>query len=115
MEKFKHECTEIQNPSLKLALLNAEKYPNLAAQLQIMDFPSLMIVTEGNKIRPWPFASRFLTKEAIEFMSKGQWDRLPVYERMLKTAPTLTGWQFKVFTLFGRINVSPQACRLFLN
>ncbi len=82
LEHFKSQYSQVVNDALKLGIVDADAHPEMVYHLQSRQFPSLALVTEDLRIRPWPFVGRRMNSEILSFLEHSQWRYLPVFQRL---------------------------------
>lgn len=106
-----HFPSAIRSPHLKLATVDCNAHPMIAAALQVRHYPSLQMVTEEGRLREWPFELRKLDKKASWFLAKSQWSHLPVYQllRPLDASLVLSAIQIALFNKVHRLGGKAQS------
>jgi hypothetical protein len=68
---------------MKIGSIDAHKYPNLVDLLQVKEYPSIRLLTEGGRLRPWPIeyprSRDDIHRIMFEFLKSRQWLQIPVF------------------------------------
>lgn len=106
MRRFKeHFITKYAQSTDKLnfAIIDAEKYPFLAGQLQVREYPSLSFVTESGRLRPWPFTRiEYINQDILRFFTHSLWSHLPVYQQLHLESSNISGIQIAIFNMIAK-------------
>jgi hypothetical protein len=115
LEHFKSHYDQVVNDGLKLGIADVEAHPEMIYHLQTRQCPSLVLVTDDLRIRPWPFAGRRMTPEILAFLEHSQWRYLPVFQRLNQNVVhPLYLKQLRIFNYFTKQLVSSLAVRSFV-
>ena len=107
MEHFKSHYAQVVNEALQLAIVDVEAHPEMIYHLQSRQYPSLTLVTEDSRIRPWPFPGRRMNPEILAFLEHSQWRYLPVFQRLnTNEAHPLYLKQLRLYNHFAKQLVS---------
>lgn len=101
LEHFKTQYTQVNNDGLQLGIVDVDAYPEMIYHLQIREYPSLSLITEDSRIRPWPFVGRRMNPQILAFLEHSQWRYIPVFQR-LNTSP-VHPFYLKQVLLFNKI------------
>lgn len=82
LEHFKSQYAQVRNENLNLAIVDVDAHPEMVYHLQIREYPSLTLITEDLRIRPWPFASRKMGTDILGFLEHSKWRYIPVFQRL---------------------------------
>lgn len=97
----------VHNPLLRLATVDCNAHPLVAAALQVRQYPSLQMVTgeEGGRLREWPFEMQKLDQRTSWFLAHSQWSHLPVYQQLrpLDASLALAAIQIALFNKAHRL------------
>lgn len=115
MEHFVEHYAEVKSENIKLATANVHEHPELVYHLQLREYPSLTLVTEDSRIRPWPFVARKMNADILAFLENSQWRYIPVYQR-LQTEPIHPFYRFQI-SLFNSLmqRVVSANTKIFIN
>lgn len=80
---FQEQYCTMAPTTLKCAVLNVNGEELIVAGLQIKNYPSLRLVTEGGRLREWPFRIFYgISQEIVSFAAHQHWTLLPVYQKL---------------------------------